>query len=100
MATRSLRLVRAPDGTVVPDLRRRLPGRGAHVTATAAHVATAERKHLFAKAFGEPVSMPPGLAERTDRLLVERAEEALSLARKAGTAILGYSKVETAPMVL
>mgnify|MGYP001952388375 FL=1 len=28
-----VRLVAAPDGTVVPDLRRRLPGRGAHVEA-------------------------------------------------------------------
>jgi uncharacterized protein len=91
-----IRFVRTPDGAVVPDLRRRLPGRGVHVTASAAHVATAERKHSFAKAFDEPVKVAPGLAERTDALLAERAAEALSLARKAGTAIFGYSKVEMA----
>ena len=28
-----IRFVRAPDGTVVPDLRRRLPGRGVWVLA-------------------------------------------------------------------
>ena len=91
-----IRFVRAPDGAVVPDLRRRLPGRGVHVTAAAAEVATAERKHLFAKVFDEPVTVAPGLAERTDRLLAERAVQALALARKAGSAVLGYSKVEAA----
>jgi predicted RNA-binding protein YlxR (DUF448 family) len=91
-----IRFVVAPDGEVVPDLRRRLPSRGAYVTATAADVATAERKHLFAKAFDGKVSVAAGLAGRVDRLLAERAEQALSLARKAGTAVFGYSKVEGA----
>jgi predicted RNA-binding protein YlxR (DUF448 family) len=91
-----IRFVVAPDGEVVPDLRRRLPGRGVHVTATAAIVATAERKHLFAKAFGGTVTVAPGLAERVDRLLADAATQALSLARKAGTALFGYSKVEKA----
>ncbi len=39
-----IRFVVAPDGTVVPDLRRRLPGRGVWVTATAAKVAEAEKQ--------------------------------------------------------
>ena len=64
-----IRFVVSPDGEVVPDLRRRLPGRGVWVTATAAMVATAERKHLFARGFGEAVRVEPGLAERVgDRL--------------------------------
>src|SRR3954464_2591042 len=91
-----IRFVVAPDGEVVPDLRRNLPGRGVHVTATADCVATAERKHLFAKAFDGTAKVAPGLATRVDSLLAARAESALSLARKAGTAILGYTKVETA----
>jgi len=37
-----IRFVVAPDGAVVPDLRRRLPGRGIWVTAKADHVETAE----------------------------------------------------------
>ena len=91
-----IRFVVAPDGEVIADLRRKLPGRGVHVTATAELVATAERKHLFAKAFDGQVKVAPGLAGRVDALLAERAESALSLARKAGTAICGYSKVEAA----
>jgi predicted RNA-binding protein YlxR (DUF448 family) len=91
-----IRFVVAPDGQVVPDLRRNLPGRGVHVTASSEMVATAERKHLFAKAFEGQAEVAPGLAARVERLLEERAEQALSLARKAGTAIFGYSKVEGA----
>jgi predicted RNA-binding protein YlxR (DUF448 family) len=91
-----IRFVAAPDGEVVPDIRRRLPGRGVHVTATADHVATAERKHLFAKAFDGPVTVAAGLSGRVDRLLSDAAVQGLSLARKAGTAVLGHTKVEKA----
>ncbi len=91
-----IRFVVAPDGEVVPDLRRRLPGRGVWVTATAEKVRIAERKHLFAKALGVPVKVTPGLAERVADLLREAALAALSLARKAGTAVSGFAKVETA----
>ncbi len=39
-----IRFVRGPDGTVVPDLRGKLPGRGAWVSAKRETVATAVRK--------------------------------------------------------
>jgi predicted RNA-binding protein YlxR (DUF448 family) len=38
-----IRFVLGPDGTIVPDLARRLPGRGVWVEATRAAVATAAR---------------------------------------------------------
>ncbi len=91
-----LRFVVAPDGTVVPDLRQRLPGRGAWVTASSEAVRTAERKHLFARAFGGSVKVEQGLAGRVDHLLAAAAVAALSLARKAGTLVSGFAKVEAA----
>ncbi len=91
-----IRFVVAPDGAVVPDLRHRLPGRGAWVTASAEVVRLAERKHLFARAFGAPVKVEPGLAERVDGLLAAAAVASLSLARKAGTLVSGFAKVEAA----
>jgi predicted RNA-binding protein YlxR (DUF448 family) len=91
-----IRFVIAPDGEVVADLRRRLPGRGVWVTATAALVAAAERKRLFARGFGEEVRVSPGLADRVAGQLREAATSALSLARKAGTAVAGFAKVEAA----
>ena len=44
-----IRFVAAPDGTVVPDLKRKLPGRGVWVTASAATVAEAVKKGSFAR---------------------------------------------------
>jgi hypothetical protein len=91
-----IRFVVAPDGTVVPDIRRKLPGRGVWVTASAAMVEAAERKRLFEKQFEGNVRVEPGLAGRVDDLLVAAALGALSLARKAGTLIGGFAKVEAA----
>lgn len=95
-AERLIRFVAAPDGAVVPDLRRKLPGRGVWVTADAEHVRTAERKRLFGRGFGEEVRVEPGLADRVAGLLREAALSALSLARKAGALVTGFAKVESA----
>lgn len=95
-AEEMVRFVVAPDGSVVPDLRRELPGRGVWVTATRAAVAEAERKRLFARGFKQAVTVEPGLAERVDALMERGALQALSIARKAGTLVTGFTKVETA----
>jgi len=91
-----IRFVVAPDGTLVPDLRRRLPGRGVWVTAEAGTIRTAEKKHLFAKAFDGAVKVEPGLVELVNGLLLAAATGALALSRKAGRLIGGFSKVESA----
>jgi uncharacterized protein len=95
-ATAMIRFVIAPDGEVVADLRRRLPGRGVWVTAKSDLVAAAEKKHLFQRGFGEPVKVAPGLAGRVADQLAAAAESALALARKAGSAIAGFGKIEAA----
>ena len=91
-----IRFVVDPDGFVVPDLRRRLPGRGVWVTAKASAVALAERKRLFARAFKADVKVAPGLSDRVDALYMEGALAALSFARKAGEVVAGFTKVEAA----
>jgi len=91
-----IRFVVAPDGTLVPDVRRKLPGRGVWITASSAIVAEAERKRLFQKQFEGAVTVEPGLAGRVDRLLLAAAAGALALARKAGMVVSGFGKVEAA----
>lgn len=91
-----LRFVLDPDGAVVVDLKNKLPGRGVWVTAARSQVETAERKKLFARAFKEPVKVDPGLAGIVADRLKDSALGALSLARKAGTLVLGFMKVEDA----
>jgi len=93
---RLIRFVAAPDGTVVPDLRRRLPGRGVWVKADAAHLRIAEKKRLFARGFEAAVRVEPGLADRVASLLREAALNAVSLARKAGELVIGFTKVDNA----
>lgn len=91
-----IRFVLDPEGTVVADLRHRLPGRGVWVSADAASVEAAEKKKLFARGFKEAVKVEPGLAGRVAERLTDAALGALSLARKAGELVLGFAKVEAA----
>jgi predicted RNA-binding protein YlxR (DUF448 family) len=89
-----LRFVVGPDGQVVPDLRRRLPGRGVWVTAAAGMVAEAQRKGAFARGFRRAVTVSPTLAADVGALMEREALQALSLANKAGSVITGFAKVE------
>jgi predicted RNA-binding protein YlxR (DUF448 family) len=89
-----IRFVVGPDGTVVPDLKRNLPGRGCWVTADREHVDKAAKKGIFARALKLEVTVPPDLGGMVDRLLAKSALGALGLARKAGVVALGATKVE------
>ncbi len=89
-----IRFVLGPDGVIVPDLARKLPGRGVWVTATRDAVATAARRNVFARSLKRPVSVPGDLADQVERLMTKRLLEALSLAKKAGLAVSGFAKVE------
>jgi predicted RNA-binding protein YlxR (DUF448 family) len=84
----------APDGAIVPDLARRLPGRGVWVAATRETVAAAVRQKAFARSLKQQVSMPDDLPGLVERLLVKRVGEALSLTNKAGLLVAGFAKVE------
>ncbi|HEV7415492.1 MAG TPA: DUF448 domain-containing protein, partial [Tianweitania sediminis] len=56
-----LRFVAGPDMSVVPDLKRKLPGRGCWVTADRAHVDQAAKKNLFRRALKAEVQAAPEL---------------------------------------
>jgi predicted RNA-binding protein YlxR (DUF448 family) len=91
-----IRFVVAPDGEVVADLKGRLPGRGAWVTATADAVRQAVERRAFGRAFKAEVKAAPDLPARIDEALRQDLRQALSLANKAGAAVSGFTKVETA----
>ena len=88
-----IRFVLAPDGSIVPDLARRLPGRGVWVAATRETVAAAVRQKAFAKSLKQQVAMPDDLPGLVERLLVKRVGEALSLTNKAGLLVAGFAKI-------
>ena len=91
-----IRFVAAPDGSVVPDLKRSLPGRGCWVTATRAHIDEAVKKQIFKRALKDDVTASPELGALVDQLLVKRALGSLSLSRKAGQLTTGSAKVDAA----
>src|SRR6202140_3670185 len=91
-----IRFVVAPSGEVVPDLKRKLPGRGLWVTASRPAVAEAVRRHQFGKGFKREVRVAPTLATDTEALLARSAIEALAMAAKAGQVVSGFGKVEDA----
>jgi predicted RNA-binding protein YlxR (DUF448 family) len=91
-----IRFVVGPDGAVVPDLKRRLPGRGVWVTARRHVVAEAVRRRAFCRAFKAEVKVPPALPDALEQLLEQSALNALSIAHKAGLVVQGFAKVEAA----
>ena len=91
-----IRFVVSPQGEVVPDLKRKLPGRGLWLSASRQAVAEAARRHQFSKGFKRDVRAALTLAADTENLLVRGAVEALAMAAKAGQAVSGFSKVEGA----
>jgi predicted RNA-binding protein YlxR (DUF448 family) len=90
---RLIRFVVAPDGALVPDLARKLPGRGLWVAADRTSVETAARKGLFARSAKRKVNPAPDLADQVAELLRRRLLAGLGLSRKAGDLSLGFEKV-------
>lgn len=91
-----IRFVLSPAGEVIPDVRRKLPGRGLWVSLSRTMVGEAAKRGLFAKAFKRAVTLPPDLAAQTDLLLARGALDALAMVGKAGEIVCGFGKVEDA----
>ena len=91
-----IRFVVSPEGVVVPDLKRKLPGRGLWVSASRRAVAEAVRRNQFSRGFKRDVRAAKTLPEDTENLLVRAVIEALAMAAKAGQVVSGFGKVEDA----
>ena len=91
-----IRFVVSPQGHIVPDLKRKLPGRGMWVSASREVVAEAVRRHHFTKAFKRELRIPQTLPADLEALLVRSVVEALGIAAKARQIVAGFGKVESA----
>ncbi|MGV6903746.1 MULTISPECIES: RNA-binding protein [unclassified Brucella] len=91
-----IRFVAGPDGSVVPDLKQTLPGRGCWVKAERRLVDEAVKRKLFARALKEGVTPQADLGALVDQLLTKSALGSLALARKAGAVVTGSTKVDQA----
>jgi uncharacterized protein len=93
---RLIRFVAGPDGQAVPDLARKLPGRGIWVAADRASVTQAAKKGLFARSAKAQVRAPADLADQVETLLKSRLLSGLGLARRSGDLTSGFEKVSSA----
>ncbi|WP_371075420.1 MULTISPECIES: RNA-binding protein [unclassified Sinorhizobium] len=91
-----IRFVAAPDGTVVADLKRQLPGRGCWVKLDRSLVDKAVAKRLFARALKAEVKAADDLGASVDRLLAVQLAGMMNMARKAGQFVSGATKVDAA----
>jgi predicted RNA-binding protein YlxR (DUF448 family) len=91
-----LRFVASPDGWVLPDPAAKAPGRGVWVGASMAAVEQAVKKKAFARGFKRDVKIPDDLIEKIILGLRRRCLDHLSIARKAGSIVLGNDMVGAA----
>ena len=90
-----IRFVVGPDDEVVPDLQEKLPGRGVWVMNDKILVQQAIDKKLFASGFKAKVKIRDDLIDIIEKLMLRNIQHGLSIAKKAGLAISGFSKVES-----
>jgi predicted RNA-binding protein YlxR (DUF448 family) len=91
-----IRFVAAPDGAIVADIKRRLPGRGVWITAQRTSVEEAAKRNVFARSLKRAVRVAPYLAATVEHQLETAALEALAIAHKAGVVAIGFGRTETA----
>lgn len=93
---RLVRFVAGPEGVVVPDVARKLPGRGLWVAASREAVDQAAKKGGFSRAAKAKLQAPADLSDQVENLLKIRLLSGLGLARRAGDLILGFEKTAQA----
>ena len=89
-----IRFVRAPEGEIVPDFKRKLPGRGIWITAASDILAEAVNKNVFSRALNATATVDQSLCDKVGSLLTVNALQVLSLANKAGDVVTGFVKVQ------
>lgn len=96
-----IRLAIAPDGTVLPDVRAKAPGRGAWIGVDRATLEQAIGKGrlrgALARAFKESeIRIPDDLAERIDAALRDDISARLGLEARASNVLTGFEKIDVA----
>ena len=91
-----IRFVADPEGVIVPDLKRILPGRGCWVTPERSILQQAIKRGSFARALKKPVQASSELPDLVERLMASDLLGMMGLARKAGQFVGGATKVDKA----
>jgi len=88
-----LRFTLTPDRRVIPDFKKKLPGRGFYLANSRRLLEKAIAKRLFVR-LGKKTIVDENLPDMVENLLKTNALNALNLARKAGVLVTGFEKVK------
>ena len=88
-----LRFVVGPNNEIIPDFKKKLPGKGIYVSNSKVNLQKAIEKNLFAKALKKNVKIVENLESMVESILHNSALQAVSLSRKGGAFITGMEKV-------
>ena len=88
-----LRFTLSPEAEVIPDFKKKLPGKGFYVTNSINILNKAIEGNVFAKVCKQKVKVSSDLPVMVEHILRKRALDAISLARKAGCLVTGMDKV-------
>jgi len=93
-----LRFVLDPDRMVLPDIARKLPGRGAYTCFSRSCLVSAVSKRQFSRSFKGEVTLLPEdeLITMITRLQKERIISLIAMANKAGKTVSGSDSVTDA----
>jgi len=90
-----LRFVAGPDGTIIPDVLGKLPGRGIWVGPSKDEIAQAIKQKAFARAAKKTVSVPADLADQVENGFKLRILGLLSMAKKGGDLETGFDNMRS-----
>lgn len=100
---RLVRLVQAPDGTIIPDIAAKLPGRGVWVQADGPRIREAQTKKRLVGAISRSLktevkagSINSDLAAQIEGLVARQCLSRLGLEQRAGNLITGFDKIVAA----
>ena len=88
-----LRFVLTPERQIVPDLYKKLPGKGVYVSNSYRVLEQAIAKNVFSKVLKKNVKVSAELLQIVENVLHKNALNAISLAKKAGNVVIGMDKV-------
>ena len=78
---------------LVPDLQKKLQGRGLYIANSRQKLEFAVKKKLFSRAAKQPLLEEKNLVEIVENILQKRGLEFLGLAKKSGVLAIGLDKV-------
>jgi predicted RNA-binding protein YlxR (DUF448 family) len=90
-----IRFVLSPDGTLVPDLSKKLPGRGVYTCMKESCIRQACERKLFSRSFKREIHGVDAdvLRKQIIRMMEERIASYIALANKAGKVVSGSDLV-------